>query len=141
MNLDEWGISWNEYKELDYFCRQYDRKRAEAAALLTLRISTPQPVTDADGNGEFLPHGSGGVSDPVSVTAEKRDRLLRDIRMIEQAAQMAAGELAPYMLRAVTRRQGIQRIIADGCPTSERTFYRMRKMFFYRLKELRENAR
>jgi hypothetical protein len=138
--LDEWGISWNEYKELDYFCRQYDRKREDAAALLTIRISTPQPVSDADGNGEFMPRGSGGVSDPVSVTAEKRDKLLRDIRMIEQAAKTAAGDLAPYMLRAVTKQQGVQRIIADGCPVSERTFYRMRRMFFHCLKEMRENA-
>lgn len=140
MNLDEWGISWDEYKELDYFCRQYDRKRAEAAAMLTIRISTPQPVSDADGNSEFMPRGSGGISDPVSATAEKRDKLLRDICMIEQAAKMAAGDLAPYMLRAVTKRQGVQKIISDGCPVSERTFYRMRRLFFHSLKELRENA-
>ena len=108
--------------------------------MLTIKISTPQPVSDADGNGEFMPRGRGGTSDPVSATAEKRDKLLRDIRMIEQAAKMAAGDLAPYMLQAVTRRQGIQRIISDGCPVSERTFYRMRRLFFHSLKELRENA-
>lgn len=140
INLDDWGITWDEYKELDYFCRQYDRKRAEAAAMLTLRISTPDPITLPDGSGIFLPHGSGSNSDPVSVVAEKRDKLLRDVRMIEQAAKLSAGDYAPYILRAVTKRCGVQKIIADGCPCSESTFYRLRRRFFHTLKELRENA-
>ena len=141
IDLNEWNISWDEYKELDYFCRQYDRKRAEAAAMLTLRISTPDPVRLNDGSGVFMPRGSGGVSDPVSAAAEKRDRLLRDVRMIEHAARIAAGEYAPYILKAVTKRCGVQRIIADGCPCSERVFYRMRRKFYYTLKELKDSAK
>lgn len=138
VKLDEWNITWDEYKELDYFCRQYDRKRTEAAAMLTLRISTPEPVRLKDGSGVFLPHGSGGISDPVSAAAEKRDRLLRDVRLIEEAARLSAGEYAPYILKAVTKRCGVQRIISEGCPCSEREFYRLRRKFFYTLKELRE---
>lgn len=140
VKLDDWGITWDEYKELDYFCRQYERKRTEAAAMLTLRISTPQPVVDGDGNAEFMPHGNGGISDPVAILADKRERLLRDIRMIEKAAKITGEDLAPYLIRAVTRKDGVQKIIADGCPCSERTFYRMRRKFFYVLHEMRNDC-
>lgn len=140
INLDEWGITWDEYKELDYFCRQYARKKAEAEALLTLRISTPQPVQSADGSGEFMPHGSGSVSDPVSAAVEKRERLLRDVSLIDKAARMAGDDLAPYLLRAVTTRDGVQKVITSGCPCSERSFYRMRKRFFFILRELKNRA-
>lgn len=132
---DKWEITWDEYKELDYFCRQYARKKQEADALLTLRVSTPAPVTTSDGSGVFIPHG-GTTSDPVSATAEKREKLLRDVDMIDRAAGQAGGELAPYLLRAVTRRDGLRRILVD-CPCSERSFYRMRRRFFFILRELK----
>lgn len=133
----EWCITWDEYKELDYFCRQYARKKRDADALLTLRVSTPTPVQSADGSGEFTPRGGGSVSDPVSAAAEKRERLLRDVAVIDKAAQLAGDDLAPYLLRAVTTRDGVQKVIASGCPCSERTFYRMRRRFFYILWELK----
>ena len=136
IKLDEWDISFDEYKELSYFCRQYTRKKAESAALLTLRVSTPQPVIDGQGRAEFMPHGSGGVSDPVAAAAEKRERLLRDVRMIERAAKLAGAEMAPYILRAVTTRDGVQRVLMD-CPCGKNQFYAMRRRFFYILRELK----
>ena len=139
VNLDGWDVTWDEYKELDYFCRQYHRKKQEAENLLTLRVSTPQPVVAADGSADFPGRGGGGVSDPVAAMAEKRERLLRDVRLIDRAAKLAGAELAPWLLRAVTRKDGVTRIIADGCPCSERSFYRMRRRFFYVLRELRNS--
>lgn len=133
---DKWEITWDEYKELDYFCRQYTRKKQEADALLTLRVSTPAPVIASDGSGVFLPHG-GTPGDPVSAAAEKREKLLRDVDMIDQAADQAGGDLAPYLLRAVTRRDGVRRILSDGCPCSNSSFYRMRRMFFFILREMK----
>lgn len=79
------------------------------------------------------------MSDPVAEMAEKRERLLRDVRLIDRAAKLAGAELAPWLLRAVTRKDGVTRIIADGCPCSERSFYRMRRRFFYVLRELRNS--
>jgi hypothetical protein len=29
IKLDEWGISWEEYKELTYFCLQYEQKKRD----------------------------------------------------------------------------------------------------------------
>lgn len=152
IKLDAWGISWEEYKELTYFCLQYDAKKRDAAALLTLKLSTPTPVTyhkkigDRSVEfGEFLPHGGNRTSDPTAATAEKRDRLLKDVRMIEQAATMA-GRLedghsiyAP-LLRAVTTRAGVQAVMADPDkrpPCGKNEFYAARRKFFWILREMK----
>ena len=162
IKLDSWGISWEEYKELTYFCLQYEQKKRDAAALLTIRISTPEPekyyterkVTLSNGqektvkvlHGVYLPHGSGQTSDPVAATAAKRDRLLRDVRMIEQAAQQAVidpktGNIiidSRYVLRAVTTRDGTRKTLAAmSVPLGERQFYEIRRRFFWLLREMK----
>lgn len=141
IKLDDWGISWEEYKELTYFCLQYEQKKRDAAALLTTRISTPAPAMYHKGGkeyGTFLPRGSGGTSDPTAATAAKRDRLLRDVMLIERAARIAADDLAPYILRAVTTRGGVQSVFAmTRPPCGERQFYALRRKFYWVLRELR----
>lgn len=148
VKLDEWGISWEEYKELTYFCLQYDRKKRDAAALLTIKLSTPTPAIYHKGGkefGTFLPHGSGHISDPVAATAAKRDRLLADVHMIEQAA-IIAGELKggyniyTALLKAVTTRGGVQAVMADPDkkpPCGKNEFYEARRRFFWVLREMR----
>lgn len=144
VKLDDWGISWEEYKELSYFCLQYEQKKRDAAALLTIKISTPIPVTYKKRGreyGEFLPHGSGQVSDPVAATAARREKLLDDVRLIERAAKLAGGEMASYLLQAVTRREGLRKVLADTrAPIGERQFYEMRRQFFWLLRELRNGG-
>lgn len=106
-----WRISWEEYRELYYFCLQYDRKKADAAALLAAR-------------------------DEASV--RRRARLLGEIAMIEAAAGEAAEDLAPYLLRAVTHRNGLRQVkAATGVPCGINQFYAMRRKFYYILHELR----
>lgn len=148
LKLDAWGISWEEYKELTYFCLQYEQKKRDAAALLTLKLSTPVPeIYHKAGKeyGTFMPHGSGHVSDPTAATAAKRDRLLGDVHMIEQAA-MAAGRLKSgysiytSLLRAVTTRGGVQAAMTDTDtrpPCGKNEFYEARRKFFWILREMR----
>jgi hypothetical protein len=152
LKLDEWGISWEEYKELTYFCLQYNRKKADAAALLTIKLSTPTPAIYHKKVGDkrvefgtFLPHGSGRTSDPVAATAAKRDRLLADVHMIEQAA-IIAGELEDgyniysALLKAVTTRGGVQAVMADTDskpPCGKNDFYAARRRFFWVLREMK----
>lgn len=163
IKLDDWGISWEEYKELTYFCLQYDQKKQDAAALLTIRVSTPIPekyyterkVVLSNGqekkikvlHGVYMPHGSGQTSDIVAATAAKRDRLLHDVRMIEQAAKAACegeGEgMYPALLKAVTSRSGVQAVYADPDlrpPRGEKQFYGIRRKFFWILRELKCNG-
>lgn len=148
INLDKWGITWEEYKELSYFCLQYARKKRDAAALLTLKTSTPAPVTYHKGGkeyGAFLPHAKGSTGDPTAATAAKREHLLRDVRMIEQAA-MLAGKLADghdicgALLRAVTTRGGVQAAMANTetrPPCGKNEFYAARRKFFWILREMK----
>lgn len=155
LRLDDWGISWEEYKELTYFCLQYEQKKRDAAALLTLRLSTPAPVTyhKMIGNrsvefGEFLPRGNR-TGDPTAATAAKRDRLMTDIRMIEQAASGAAEAAKSaydwaidprYIIMAVTTRSGVQALYANPKtrpPLGERQFYLVRRIFYWILHEMK----
>ena len=151
IKLDEWGISWEEYKELTYFCLQYEQKKRDAAALLTIRLSTPTPAIYHKAGkeyGTFLPRGSGGNSDPVAATAAKRDRLLGDVHMIEQAAIIAGelkdgGNICASLLKAVTTRGGVQAAFANPDtkpPCGERQFYEARRRFFWVLREMKAGA-
>lgn len=151
IKLTEWGISWEEYKELTYFCLQYERKKAEAAALLTIRLSTPVPTIYHKAGkeyGTFMPHGSGATGDPVAVTAAKREKLLADVHMIEQAA-IIAGELEgganiyPALLKAVTTRGGVQAVMTNPStrpPCGKNELYAARRRFFWVLREMRSNV-
>lgn len=150
VKLDAWGISWEEYKELTYFCLQYSRKKKEAAALLTLRISTPPPAVVKEGGveyGVFLPRGTGGAGDPVSAAALRRERLLKDVRMIDSACRAAVdgeamGEardaLEACLRRAVTTRGGVEDAF-EACkpPIGKRQFYAIRRKFYWILREMR----
>ena len=146
VNMDSWGMCWEEYKELTFFCLQYEHKKREASALLTIRISTPEPEIYHKGGreyGVYMPHGSGRTSDPVASTAEKRDRLLRDVRIIEQAAKYTAegtGISDKYILLAVTQRGGVEALYANPDtrpPRGRRQFELLRRKFFWVLREMR----
>lgn len=151
VKMDEWGITWEEYKELSYFCLQYRQKQRDAAALLTLRISTPPPAVVKEGGqeyGVFLPRGSGMPSDPVAALAMRREKKLKDVRMIESACRAAvenAAEgsaretLARAMLAAVTERGGVEAVYAaHRPPIGKNQFYALRRKFFWILREMRE---
>lgn len=159
VEVDAWGVTWEEYKELTYFCLQYEQKKRDAAALLTIRVSTPVPekyytertITLASGketkvkvlHGVYMPHGSGQTSDPVAATAAKRDRLLKDVRMIEQAAHIAVMDTKiadRHLIKAVTKRGGVQAVYAnpnDRPTVGERQFHEIRRKFFWILREMR----
>ena len=135
LNLDEYGIPKERYYELKWFCQQYERKKRDAAALLTTRISTPAPATyhkSGKEYGVFLPRGGGGDTDPTARIAEKRERLLNDVRAIERAARMAADDMSSYLLAVVTTSNGIERVKANTkAPISYGQFRLMRRRFFY----------
>ena len=92
-----------------------------------------------------MPRGGNRISDPTAATAAKRDKLLRDVRMIEQAARVAAEiqgnkTLYPALLRAVTTRGGAQSVFANpdirpAC--GERQFYAARRIFYWVLREMK----
>lgn len=140
LKMDRWGISFNAYMELYHFCQQYAEKKRAADALIGPGSSMPEAVTvRRNERGEtieaaFLPRGRVAPGDTVSRTVEKRERLLGDVRLIEEAARLADPQLAPYILQAVTTRRDIRSIAA---PCGYHQFLDARRRFFRILWEMR----
>ena len=129
VNLDQFGIDKWEYQELRALCRQYDQKRLELESALA--ISSPS----MDGS----PHGGGGINKPVENAALRRERLLEDVRIIEEAArETSGGTWRAAMIESCCRGVGYDSIPFHMLPTSNRSaFFKARREFFYRLRALR----
>ena len=140
LSWNDYGISKERYRELKFFCLQYKEKKKQAAAI-----------------GEYGPRGgessggtSGGfVSKPTEEAAiknvMKRERLLQDIRIIEEAA-MRAANVSGYtrawrlILRSVTEDIGFDRIslLYSFVPYTKTDFAAVRRVFFHYLDELQD---
>ncbi|QUA53776.1 hypothetical protein [Aristaeella lactis] len=118
------GITEARYKELRNFCRQYDDWDREAKTLLGIR------AIKMDG----LPHGSG-ISDPVARAAERRERLLAKMSIVEGCAKASDNgawyeALIEHVCRDVTWKV-IKETKPELLPTSDaNTFYKRRREFF-----------
>ena len=115
------GISKNRYMQLMHFCRQYPEWKTEANSLRGIR------AIKADG----LPHGSG-KSDPVAMTAEKRDRLLTKIGVVDECAKkIGNGEWYAAIIQNVCIGRSWTQMDVALMPTSNKNaFFRMRREFF-----------
>ena len=118
------GISKARYNELRNFCKQYDDWKREAITLLGIR------AIKMDG----LPHGSG-ISDPVARAAERRERLLAKMSIIEGCARACDnGAWEEAMINHVCRDmtwKEIKERNPELLPSSDaNTFYRHRREFF-----------
>lgn len=123
------GISKERYQELLYFCRQYPRWLAEANSLLGLRAV----------RNDGLPHGSG-KSDPVAMAAEKREKILAKIAVVDQCARSVGhGEWYTAMIEHVCNKKSYDYIDKTLMPTSDRnTFYKQRRSFFEILNKVKD---
>ena len=115
------GLSRWRYLELRAFCRQYDEKKRQAARLLG--VSSPR----SDG----LPGGSGS-GDPVWSAVRRRERLVEDCRVIEQAAFAADPVGHRALLKNVTQGIRYEETGYYGCRSD---FFRARRRFFAKLDE------
>jgi len=118
------GITKARYDELQNFCRQYDEWKKEANALLGIR------AIRIDG----LPHGSG-ISDPVARAAERRERLLAKMSIVEGCAKASDnGAWTEALIEHVCRKvpwKVIKETKPEMLPTSDaNTFYRRRRDFY-----------
>ena len=115
------GISKDRYIELLHFCRQYPEWKAEANSLLGIR------AIKMDG----LPHGSG-KSDPVAMAAEKRERLMVKIGLIDECARaIGAGEWYAAIIQNVCIGKSYTQMDRALMPTSDRNaFFKQRRDFF-----------
>ena len=115
------GITKDRYQELLHFCRQYPEWKTEANSLLGIK------AVKMDGQ----PHGSG-ISDPVAMAAEKRDRLLSKIKIFDDCArQIGGGEWYAAIIQNVCIGRPYEQMDRALMPTSEKNaFFKIRRMFF-----------
>ena len=124
------GISQDRYRELLHFCRQYPEWKTEANSLLGIR------AVKADG----LPHGSG-KSDPVAAAAEKREKLMEKIEIVDRCAR-AVDEGAWYasIIQNVCIGRSYEQMDRALMPTSDKNaYFRKRREFFELLDKAKVN--
>lgn len=117
------GISQDRYRELLHFCRQYPEWKKEASSLLGIR------AVKADG----MPHGNG-KSDPVAVAAEKREKLIEKIGIVDKCAR-AVDEGAWYasIIQNVCIGRSYEQMDRALMPTSDKNAYFKKRREFFEL--------
>jgi len=113
----KYNISKNKFRELKYFCLQYDEKKERLQSICCL--SSPRI--------EGVPKGSG-TSNPTAEKGILIAQLKKDIEVIEQSAIETSSEFYQYIMENITK--GIPWEYLD-IPLSRRSFYYMRRKFFY----------
>ncbi len=115
------GISVDRYRELLHFCRQYPEWKTEANSLLGIR------AIKMDGQ----PHGSG-VSDPVAMAAEKREKLMTKIEIVDNCARaIGDGEWYAAIIQNVCIGRPYEQMDRALMPTSDKNaYFRKRREFF-----------
>ena len=115
------GISQDRYRELLHFCRQYPEWKTEANSLLGIR------AIKADG----MPHGNG-KSDPVAMAAEKRDRLMEKIAIVDECAKaIDGGAWYASIIQNVCIGRSYEQMDRALMPTSDaNAYFKMRGEFF-----------
>lgn len=115
------GISKDRYQELLHFCRQYPEWKMEANSMIGIR------AIKADG----LPHGSG-KSDPVAEIAERREKLIEKISIVDECARaIENGEWYAALIQNVCIGKTYTQMDRALMPTSDRNaFFRKRREFF-----------
>lgn len=123
------GISKDRYQELLHYCRQYPEWKTEANSLLGIK------AVKMDGQ----PHGSG-KSDPVAMAAERRDRLLNKIQLVDDCArEIGGGEWYAAIIQNVCIGRPYEQMDRALMPTSEKNaFFKIRRAFFDLLNKMYE---
>ena len=120
LSLDKYGISKHRYRELYNFCLQYNdfiKAKQDCYSL---------PAVMPDG----MPKRTD-KTDPTATKAERALKLAADIELIEQTAIEAAGDLYPWLMKAVTS-EGLQwRDLSPPCGV--RQFREIRRKYYFLL--------
>lgn len=136
--MDGFGLTREEYMELYWLCKQYPDKKQKLSYLLNPSESTGiVEAHDEHGKliGVAMPHGSG-TTDKTLTAVIKREGLLKDCEVIEQAAIEAWPEGYQDILRNVALGESFERIEPE-CGRVQ--FLNRRRKFFYILWQKRQD--
>ena len=117
-------ISKHRFLELKHFCLQY-----------------PEWKTEINKINWFGSPGDGrsyDVSKPVERLVIRRDKLLNYMRMVEQAAIEADGDIFEWILKGVTIGQSYSDLRTAGIPCSKDYYYERYRRFFWHLDKVRD---
>ena len=115
------GIAKDRYLELLHFCRQYPEWKMEASKMLGIQ------GMKADG----MPRGNR-KRDPVAAAAERRDRLIKKIDIVDECARAIDGGIW-YAAIIQNVCMGKPYTVLDRAlmPTSDKNaYFRKRREFF-----------
>lgn len=124
-SLKKYGISPNRFRELYYFCLQYNEWKDE----LTYKCDTVKSVKITD-----MP-GAHQTSDDTELLATRRAELSRKCELIEQTAIEAGADLYQYIIKAVTN-EGITYNYLSAVmdiPCGKDMYYDRRRKFYWLL--------
>ena len=117
------GITPSRYRELLHFCRQYPEWKTEAASLIGIR------AIKMDG----MPHGTGR-SDPVAIAAEKREKLMEKIAMVDECAKaIDNGDWYASIIQNVCIGRSYEQMDRALMPTSNKNAYFKKRTEFFEL--------
>lgn len=115
------GISKDRYFELLHLCRQYSEWKREANTLLGIR------AIKTDGRPAKYSR-----SDPVALAAERREGLMKKIRIVEECANTVEnGKWSEAIIQNVCNGKPYAQIDMTLMPTTHRQdFFARRREFF-----------
>lgn len=120
LRLEKYGLSPDVVTELRGFCWQYKEKKQKINSMVGLSAVS---ITG-------LPSG-GGISDTTERQAERREKYINDVELIESSAMAACNDSKPMydcLMRNITEKKAFNFIPA---PCSKNTFTLCRHKFFY----------
>lgn len=124
LSLKKYNISKERYRELKYFCLQYEEWKRQLSFGASLQ---PQKLTG-------MPSAQNRKSNPTEDAAVKMCELREKCALIEQTAIEADAELYQYLIKNVT--EGIPYEYMP-VPSGRRQFYELRRKFFFLLSQKR----
>lgn len=129
LRLQDMGINRYRYDELRAYCCQYPDKRATIDALADVKSTW-----STDGAG-----GGAANSSPVEWAVIKRERLVHDCELIEQAAmQVDGGKWYTALLLNCCYGKPYGRLEPEMLPSSRReAYFAARRKFFVALDALK----
>ena len=127
LNREKYGISKNRFKELYYWCLQYNEWKDE----LKYKTDTVKCIEITD---MPVSHGNG---DSTQQLAMRRAQLEQNCRLIEQIALEADPEIYQYLLKAVTDENVTYRYLrlVMGIPCGKDMYYDRRRKFYWLLSQ------
>lgn len=120
-------ISRNRYLELYYFCRQYKEWKHEYSNLLLCHAIT------------YEEHIKGSdIPDYTSDIAIKKKELSSKIELVDNTLQETDPDLAIYLFKNIVEEETYTYISSHyPVPCCEKTFYKIRRKFFWLLAKKR----